>query len=131
MTKYKTINGIQIPDLSMNFLNLKHQIENFNFIEENPMMNITDDNKNEYVISKYNIFIVNAQGGQVLLVLDPDITVKEMLKTYLMKIKKPELFGKIDKISFLFNAERLIFEDSRKIKELFKYTPNYNILVFM
>ena len=48
-----------------------------------------------------------------------------------MKIKKPEFFDQDDKIRFLLNANRLKFNDNRKIKELFKYIPNYNIHVWL
>ena len=49
-----------------------------------------------------------------MIVLDHDISVKEMLKPYLLIIKKPELFGKIDKIIFLFKAESLKSNDKEK-----------------
>ena len=102
-----------------------------NIIEENPMMNITNNIKNEYGVNKYNISFKNSPGGQVLLVLDPDITVKEMLKTYLMRIKKPELFDNGDKIRFLLNSKGLKFNDNRKIKELFKTTADWSIYVWL
>ena len=73
--------------------------------------NIDDDNI-------YIITFKTTQGKLTPLSLDGEITVGKMLEKYLIRIERPDLINS-NEISFIFNAQKVRFNDKTKIKDLF------------
>ena len=102
--------NVQIPNIGM--------MENINDINENSMINKIENKVNKIM---YNVSFQNSAGVKILLVLDSDITVKEMLDAFFQKINKPEITDKKNEIRFIFNASKIKYNDNRKLKEFFKF----------
>ena len=75
---------------------------------------------------KYNVIFQDTAHNCTSVILNSNRTVNEMLIAYLKKIKKSEL---IDKILFLYNAEKLYFGNKTLISNLFERKKNPNLTV--
>ena len=82
--------------------------------------NFQQNNNNNFNIDKLNIIFKSIKGTTTLLSLDKKTTVGEMLKTYLLRIGKPELINAYDKINFIHNRVRIRFDFQTTIEEYFR-----------
>ena len=111
--------SLQIQNL-INTLNNNNMYNNINFnipiIPPQPIMPINNNFNNDDNI--YIIKFETDQGKFTPLVLDGEITVGKMLEKYLIRIERPDLINS-NEIYFLFNAQKVRFNDQTKIKDLF------------
>ena len=115
-----------------NNINMKmNQINNMQ-IQMNQMNNfmlMKNDNMQENFIEKKSVrFHSDIDEWKMVMIFDGGITVSEMLKQYLEKIEKPELY-KSDEIWFLCNAMKINWNDNTKIPDRFKDSQNLSITV--
>ena len=119
--------SLQIQNL-INTLNNNNMFNNNNFnipiIPPQPIMPINNNFNNFHInnnIDDDNIYIITfktTQGKSTPLSLDGEITVGKMLEKYLIRIERPDLINS-NEISFIFNAQKVRFNDKTKIKDLF------------
>ena len=115
------IQNIQMPIMNMAIPNrmMEFPIMNMQMPNMQMMNNMNENPMNENKVFKYNVSFKSVYGGgNIVLMLDSNVTVKEMLENYLKRINKPELKNKI---IFTFNASIINFNDNRKLKEFFKF----------
>ena len=97
----------------------------------NMAMNEMQNNNQSNVApaGKVNVIFKTTQGVVTNLLIDYGKTMGELIKTYLARMGKPELYGKKDGICFLYNATKIEFDSKTTIEDFFHYTPNPNIIV--
>ena len=134
--------NIQIQNIKTKMLNIEMEINNNINMKMNQINNMQmqmnqmnnfmlkkNDNIQENIIEKKNVlFHSDKDEWKMVMVFDGGITVSEMLKQYLEKIAKPELF-KSDEIWFLYNAVKINRNDNTKIRDKFKDSQNLSITV--
>ena len=69
---------------------------------------------------KLNIIFTTTVGTQRILKFKYGTTVSQAIKKYLDSVGKGELFGQNDKVNFLFNANKIDFNDNTKVEDKFK-----------
>ena len=95
----------------------------------NNFLLMQNDNIQKNIIEKKNVLFISNIDEKWNMQFDSQITVSEMLKQFLVKIEKPELF-KTDKIVFVFNATKLNWGDNTKIRDKFKdKSPSITVVV--
>ncbi len=68
---------------------------------------------------KINLCFATIQGSRIMMKINPDDTVDEVLKKYLLRVNLDHLINKVDgKITFILSAQSLKFGDQRKIKDV-------------
>ena len=68
---------------------------------------------------KINLCFATIQGSRIMMKINPDDTVDEVLKKYLLRVNLENLIDKVDgKITFILSAQSLKFGDKRKIKDV-------------
>ena len=87
---------------------------------------ILDDR--DYKGPKMNITFTTITGIKHSFIMNYGTTIDQALKKYLYAIGKPELINS-DKISFLFNANKLEFGNNETIEKFFKNIVNPKIVV--
>ena len=85
------------------------------------MMNYNELNNNSFFNDrlKKNVIFQDEQGHSTNMSFNYDTTIDEMLKKYIKRINRPDLYVN-NKIYFLYNAERIRFGDKTPIKVFFK-----------
>ena len=53
------------------------------------------------------------------MMIDFGKTVSELIKTYFKRVNKPHLFDRPQDICFIFNANRINFNEQRKVEDYF------------
>ena len=78
-------------------------------------------NLSDSPLFKYKKFFFETTSG-ITLTLHFEIkeTVEKLLKSFFNEVKKPELFGKDDKINFLYNAKKIKYKNKEIIGNTFK-----------
>ena len=97
---------------------------NLNMIMNNNMVNNDINN-----IKKKDIEFVTTNGSLRNITMNYGETIGQALKKYLIEIKKPELINRNDKLKFLYNEQRLNFDDDTKIEDYFKGNKFPRIIV--
>ena len=111
------------------------KIEEFFKFDDRPKILVIDsvnssgNMNNNLGISKKNIMFKTAKGVETSLKVDFETSIGDMLKLYLKEMKHPELINTRNTIAFLFNAQKLKFDDKTKIEEFFKYDDRPTIIV--
>ena len=77
---------------------------------------------------KINVLFTTTIGTKRNIVLNHGTTIDQALKKYLNAVGKPDLINS-DKISFLFNAQKLSYGDETKIENFFKNITNPKVVV--
>ena len=113
----KDIKGLDIYSVDME--------NNYN----NPIkLNTYRNNANNYSINPLNIFKISfkveSSPFAILLKLDPNTTIDQMLKQYLLKIRRKELYNHNEKIIFISEEKSLKFGDQTTIENFFTNTNN-------
>ena len=77
---------------------------------------------------KLNVLFTTTIGTSRNIVLNHSTTIDQALKKYLKTVDKSDLY-KSDKISFLFNATKLNYGETKTVGEFFKNSPNPKVIV--
>lgn len=83
----------------------------------NPGGNFDDSNYNG---PKLNIIFTTTIGQNRNMKFKHGTTISQAIKRYLASVGKEDLFGKNDKVNFLFNANKLDFDDETPIEQKFR-----------
>ena len=67
-----------------------------------------------------NVIFTSGTGNSKVLILDYGTTVDDMLKIYLKKENKLDLYGSYNKIGFLYNIKNIQFGNTSPIELFFK-----------
>ena len=130
--------GTSIHELLINYLKYMGMFyisDYITFIYNASRLNINDQTPIEKV-SSYSVdmrIIINisdmivlknfnfesASGIKLKLVFDNYSTIEELLQAFFEEVEKPELFGKDDKINFLYNAHKIKYKDKEIIDATF------------
>ena len=130
--------GTSIHELLINYLKYMGMFyisDYITFIYNASRLNINDQTPIEKV-SSYSVdmrIIINisdmivlknfnfesASGIKLKLVFDNYSTIEELLQAFFEEVEKPELFGKDDKINFLYNANKIKYKDKEIIDATF------------
>ena len=94
--------------------------------EEN---NMNNGNKQQIPDNKINCVFKTTQGVVTNLLIDQGKTMSELIKTYLNRMGKPELFGKKDGVCFLFNASKVDFDCNIKVEDFFTFNGHPTLIV--
>ena len=78
---------------------------------------------------KINLTFTTTVGSKRVLKIKYGTTISQAIKKYLDSVGKPELFVQNEKINFLYNANRLEFNDNRLVEVVFKNITMPKIVV--
>ena len=78
---------------------------------------------------KMNLIFTTTVGATRNLKFNYGTTVSQAIRRYLENVGKPELFGQNDKINFLYNANKINFNDNTPIENKFANIINPKIVV--
>ena len=95
----------------------------------NMAMNEVNSSINDSQINKKNVVFKTTQGVKTNISIEEDKTMSELIKTYLNRMGKPELFGKKDVVCFLFNASKIDFNCPMKISQFFGFHSHPILIV--
>ena len=134
--------SIQIIKSQINNIEMKTNMNNINLMAMNNMMGMMPNNimnnmnmmepmnnNNESNVKQKSIIFKTLEGIQRLITFKYGTTVGEVLKKYLKEVGRPELIGRSDRIAFVYNLEKLSFDDQSKIEEKFSRNITPKILV--
>ena len=88
-----------------------------------------NSNVNDSQVNKKNVVFKTTQGVVTNLSIEEDKTMSELMKTYLNRVGKPDLFGKKDGVCFLFNASKIDFNCPTKISQFFGFNSHPTLIV--
>ena len=115
------INNFQMPIMMMN--NINGNFMNMNLNENNLNINNSE-------IQKMNVIFKTAKGIRTNIQIDCEKTVDQLLKIYLTRVGKLDLYQKKSKdVAFIHNAQLIKYGDQTKLKDFFKCNPNTWITV--
>ena len=110
MSSYQSINQAQ---------NMFNQMDN----QGNPNLNFPGvqggfgNNNNQNM--RINLCFSTIQGSRIMMKINPNDTVEEVLRKYLLRVNLPELINNCQgKLTFILSAQSLKFGDKRKIKDV-------------
>ena len=95
----------------------------------NKIMNNNIINNGENNIKKLAIRFTTTLGTHRNIIMNFGETIGQALIKYLIEANKPDLINRNDKVSFLFNATKINFDDETKIEDYFKNVHDPKILV--
>ena len=110
------------PDWMAQYQNYNQAQNMFNFLQNqqnmpNQFIGIQGGANNQD--QKINLCFATIQGSRIMMKINPDDTVDEVLKKYLLRVNLDHLINKVDgKITFILSAQSLKFGDQRKIKDV-------------
>ena len=133
----------QIPSIGMDIINYKIQIQNIgcqiqnlgnqmNNLNNMMPMNLNMNNMGMMGIQnkpKMTVSFTTVEGENKKMTFDYGTSVGEILKKFLMEVGKPEYINNDDKVSFLYNACRLKFDNKNKIEDAFSSNVAPKVLV--
>ena len=119
-----------IPNMNINNNSISKEDEEWlkGFqIDVNEVNNINKEDLNPG--PKINIIFKTTKCTTYTMVFNYGTTIDQILEKFLKRFGRPELYGKSDKISFLFNASPLRFGDKTPVEEYFKGNQNPKVVV--
>ena len=129
MPNMNMMGGMGMQNMNMAGNNDEDWLEGFKMgVEEinNPLTNSDPDANSPG--PKINVLFTTTIGTKRNIVLSHGTTIGQALKKYLNAVGKPELFNS-DKISFLFNAQKLEYGNNTTIENFFKNVMNPKVVV--
>ena len=115
------INNFQMPIMMMN--NINGNFMNMNLNENN--LNI-----NNFKMEKMNVIFTTSNGIRTNIYIDIEKTVDQLLKIYLTRVDKLDLYqNKSEDVCFLYNVVKIRYGDQTKLKDFFKYQTDQKITV--
>ena len=122
-----------IPYQNMNMMNQGMNIGgNWTSMYNIGQTNNNDINNNSQGIQmgyKKNVVFKTTMGIITNILIDYGKTMTELLKVYLTRVDKMELFNTKNTIAFLFNAKKIEWLDDTKVEIFFRFTPQPTIVV--
>ena len=91
--------------------------------------NTNTSNNNQSSGNKINVIFKTTQSVLTNILIDYGKTMSELIKLYLRRMGKPELFGRNDGVCFLFNATKISFDCQTKVEDFFQFTFHPTIIV--
>ena len=98
---------------NMNWMNI--------YNTENPNQN---QNPGMFNTGKINVVFRTTKTVRTNITIDGNKTVSELIQLYFKRIGKPELFERPMDICFIFNANKMMFNDQTTVQNFFGYTFN-------
>ena len=130
--------GMGLPELNMNMpiqgMNIGgyeewmkgYQMGYNEVINENKVNNTSPVNPS---IDKLNIIFKTTQGMTKIIPIEKGKTMSELIKTYLNRVGKPELFNRTNDICFVCNANKIDIHSKVKVEQYFMNFSSPKILV--
>ena len=81
-------------------------------------------NQGMFNTSKINVIFRTTKGVRTNINIDSNKTVSELIQLYFKRIGKPELFQRPMDICFIFNADKMMFNDQTTVQNFFGSTFN-------
>ena len=91
--------------------------------------NINNNYQGTQMGYKKNVVFKTTMGIITNILIDYGKTMTELLKVYLTRVDKMELFNTKNTIAFLFNAKKIEWLDDTKVEIFFRFTPQPTIVV--
>ena len=91
--------------------------------------NINNNFQGTQMGNKINVVFKTTMGIITNILIDYGKTMTELLKVYLTRVDKMELFNTKNTIAFLFNAKKIEWLDDTKVEIFFRFTPQPTIVV--
>ena len=91
--------------------------------------NINNNFQGTQMGNKINVVFKTTMGIITNILIDYGKTMTELLKVYLTRVDKMELFNTKNTIAFLFNAKKIEWLDDTKVEIFFRFTPHPTIVV--
>ena len=91
--------------------------------------NINNNSQGSQMGNKKNVVFKTTMGIITNVLIDYGKTMTELLKVYLTRVDKMELFNTKNTIAFLFNAKKIDWLDDTKVEIFFRFTPQPTIVV--
>ena len=91
--------------------------------------NINNNSQGIQMGNKKNVVFKTTMGIITNILIDYGKTMTELLKVYLTRVDKMELFNTKNTIAFLFNAKKIEWLDDTKVEIYFRFTPQPTIVV--
>ena len=114
----------EVNNIINNFSNLSMEENNFNNLMN--IQKIEDKINNNIQVPKINITFDEKTDppSSKNIIINYGTTVDQVLKEYLVLIKKQKLIGLQNKIQFIYNGRQLLFGDKTPIEKFFKRKLN-------
>ena len=97
------------------------------------MYNTGNPNQNQnpgmFNTGKINVVFRTTKAVRTNITIDGNKTVSELIQLYFKRIGKPELFERPMDICFIFNANKMMFNDQTTVQNFFGYSFNPFITV--
>ena len=91
--------------------------------------NINNNFQGTQMGNKKNVVFKTTMGIITNILIDYGKTMTELLKVYLTRVDKMELFNTKNTIAFLFNAKKIEWLDDTKVEIFFRFTPQPTVVV--
>ena len=91
--------------------------------------NINNNFQGTQMGNKKNVVFKTTMGIITNVLIDYGKTMTELLKVYLTRVDKMELFNTKNTIAFLFNAKKIEWLDDTKVEIFFRFTPQPTVVV--
>ena len=96
-------------------------MEIYNLINPNQQQNMIQNNfiQNNNALPKINIVFRTTKAVRTNITIDYGKTVSELIQLYFKRVGKPELFNRPLDICFIFNANKMNFNDQTPVQNYF------------
>ena len=101
----------------------------YNIGQTNNNNNLNNNSQGSQMGNKINVVFKTTMGIITNILIDYGKTMSELLKVYLTRVDKIELFNTKNTIAFLFNAKKIDWLDDTKVEIFFRFTPHPTIVV--
>ena len=91
--------------------------------------NINNNSQGIQMGNKKNVVFKTTMGIITNVLIHYGKTMTELLKVYLTRVDKMDLFNTKNTIAFLFNAKKIEWLDDTKVEIFFRFTPQPTIVV--
>ena len=79
--------------------------------------------------NKINCVFITSTGKKFTILIDPNKTIKDLIKIFFIRVENPDLINRRQDICFLYNATRLNFDSNQTVENFFKFNSNPRIMV--
>ena len=90
---------------------------------------IPNQNQTMFDSGKINVIFRTTKAVRTNITIDSNKTMSQLIQIYFARIGKPELFERPKDICFIFNANKINFNDQTTVRNFFGYTVNPFITV--
>ena len=88
-----------------------------------------NENNNDNQQKKINVYFVTTGGVRTNILINDEESIDTLLRTYLKRINREDLYNNNKSICFLFNSLKLKYGEQTKISQFFKNAPNPKVVV--